>query len=72
MRKTTHLYAKRGEMMDQQFNANKQESIDEHEEQVQRVEVEMKKLGEQHVRDMIDMDDEFANKLIEKQRSCEE
>jgi len=72
MRKTTNLYAKRAEMMQQQFNVDKQESIDVHEEQVQRVEVEMKKLGEQHVRDMIDMDDEFANKLIEKQRSCEE
>lgn len=72
MRKTTHLYAKRGEMMGQQFNADKQECIDEHDEQVRRVEVEMKNLGEQHLRDMIDMDDEFANKLIEKQRSCEE
>lgn len=72
MRKTTHSNAKRVEMMEQQFNVDKQECIDEHEEQVRRVEAEMKKLEEQHLQDMRDMDDEFANKLIEKQRSCEE
>ena len=68
IRKTT----KRAEMMEQQFNADKQECIDEHEEYARGVEIETKKLGEQHVRDMVDMDDEFANKMIEKQRSCEE
>ena len=72
MRKTTSLYAKRAEMMEQQFNVDKQECIDVHEEQVQRVEAEMKKLGEQHLQDMRDIEEEFANKLIEKQRSCEE
>ena len=72
MRKTTSLYAKRGEMMGQQFNADKQECIDEHEEQVRTVEVEMKNLEEQHLQDMRDIEEEFANKLIEKQRSCEE
>ena len=72
MRKTTHSNAKRVEMMEQQFNVDKQECIDEHEEQVRRVEAEMKKLEEQHLQDMRDIEEEFANKLIEKQRSCEE
>ena len=62
--------------MRQQFHADKQKCINEHEAAVQDAqhaeEMEMERIANTHEREMSEMENEHADKMVDKKRSCEE
>ena len=76
MNKIRKEFEERSVLIQQQFHGDKQKCMNEHEaelEDAQHAEVlEMEQITIAHERQMSDMEDEHADKLVDKKRSCEE